>query len=273
MTKIIKTRHEQIVKACDFQSDFLMQVAKGNVPGHTYMAKFGAADGLDTTTPPCDMWEGNVLYSFPTAATIDTISCGDAAFTASIVVIGLDENWDEVTQVVTLDSQNKVTLSTPLIRSYRMYNASNIETTASIYLYQDDTITGGIPDNISSVTAVIRGHANQTEMCVYTVPRGYVAFFLQGYVGMGNARNGYATFSWRARPFGGVFLTRGRAVTGATGDMVFIYRYAVPVPIPEKTDVITRVEGVTVNDTDVIGGFDLLLVDTEFCQVGLTNGI
>jgi len=267
MTKIIKSRHEQISKASEYTGEFLLEVAKGNVPGHSFVSKFGSNPDMDSSGVGVPIWDYGNYYSFPTAATIDTISSSATADVQNMVVQGLDENWEYVTQAVTLSGQTKVTLGTPLIRCFRAFNANSVDLAGNVYVYCDDTASTGIPEAASSVKAVVRAGINQTEMCIYTVPKGRTGFFLNGFIGQGIKGGARCNFTWKQRSFGGVFRVAGRVGTGEDGSMHFNYKYAIPIPMPEKTDIMMVCEETTGNNTLVYGVFELLLVDNDFIQV------
>jgi hypothetical protein len=62
------------------KTDFALEVAKGNIPGHTSVNKYGhAKDGLQTTAT--DIWDRadaaatQQIWVAPTQARLHTISC------------------------------------------------------------------------------------------------------------------------------------------------------------------------------------------------------
>ena len=162
-----------------FTSDFLLEVAKGNILGHTMINKFGENPDIDTATDPEDMWDAGGTYPFSTSADIDQLSSSDDGDTQEITIIGLDENWEEVTQTKTLTGQTPVTLDTPLIRVYRAWNNGTSDFAGDIYLTTNGAaLTLGVPDVASAIRMQVRNGNNQSLMCVYTVPAGKTAFVL-----------------------------------------------------------------------------------------------
>jgi hypothetical protein len=134
--------------------DFMLEVARGNVPGHEIYRKFGRISSIQTGTP-ADCWEYGITpgaeeYTFSTTAAIDTVSSDNAADTELITIIGLDANYIEVTQSVNLNGQNKVTLATPLLRFNRALNANGTPFLGNVYIYEDGAITGGVPNVVTN---------------------------------------------------------------------------------------------------------------------------
>jgi hypothetical protein len=242
-------------------SNPMLNIAMGLVPGYSTMNKFGENPGIDTATDPEDIWDYGGLYVFSTTAAIDTISSSSVDDTEPITIVGLDANWDEVTQTKTLTGQTKAVLETPLIRVYRAYNTGTADIVGGVYIYEDGDITDGVPDDSSTIRALINNGNNQTLMCIYTVPAGKTAYFISGYVAYAKSSNTGAKFSWRARAFGGVFQVKSTVALIGTGSSTWDYHYGVPVALPEKADILIRCDEVESNGTAVAGGFDLILVD------------
>lgn len=242
--------------------DFFQLVADGSIPGCSVIEKFGENPEVESGTTPEDVWDYGGLYVFSSVADIDRLSSSSAADTQDVLIIGLDEGWNEVTQVVTLNGQTPVSLSTSLVRVYRMVNIGSVDMAGEVYCFVNGGVTDGVPDNSSDVRAGIRGGNNQTLMCVYTVPNGKTGYFWGGYVAVSRAgvQPANVDFSWRARAYGGVFTVASRISCVSVGSSTWNYTYKAPVRLPARTDVIIRCESVS-NDCGVAGGFTVLLKD------------
>jgi hypothetical protein len=236
-------------------------IASGNKPGWSHINKFGYNPDIGQLTYPEDVWGAGGIMTWSTTAAIDTISSSDAGDGHDIYIQGLDANWLEVTQTATLDGQNKVVLGTPLIRVYRAVNLGSTNIAGTFYLYEDTAIVDGVPTDTTKIRAVIDDGDNQTEMCIYTVPADKCGFFMGGYVGIDKVGSRGASFTWRARAFGGVFAVKGRITCNSDGSGHWVYEYPMYEYIPPKTDILIRCEEVTANATAVVGGFTILLQD------------
>jgi hypothetical protein len=328
-------------------TSFLIEVAKGNVAGHTVMNKFGANPDIDILTAPEDVWDGGGIYSFfpataqsmemestdvddvgtvvasgtATGGSLFTLEDTGATFTATVTVgdflandtndqfsiisavtdtiltcqpmsngssidftqtansagdtyrvvnagdtgaavvgvYGLDSNYDPQNESVVSDGLTPVNLTHDYIRIYRM---------AVLTAGSSGSAEGNIDCQIQvggTLAARIITDNNQTLMAIFTIPNGHTGYFLQGYVGVTKTGNPAATntarFTWRAKPSGGVFNTKGIIEVISSGNSFWQYTYQGAPGIPPLTDVIIRCENVSHDATGVVGGFDLLLVD------------
>lgn len=243
---------------------FPLKVSMGLVPGFSTLDKFGENPIITTTTDPEDIWEGGSLYTYSTTADIQSIA-STAADTQDISILGLDENWEEVEQTVTLTGTTRVALPTPLIRVYRMENEGSTNLTGVVRCY---TGTGTIPaEGDPSIRAIINNGNNQTLMALYTVPAGKVGFLFRGELGCkftaGPQATDYAVVDYLSRRPGGVFKIKKRLSLVTTGVPIYQDTRSFPDIVPEMTDIVLRVEEVSA-DMGVWGAFDMLIVDKEY---------
>ena len=241
--------------------DFGLEVAKGNVPGHSIVNKFGR-NIVITKDAEEFIWDGGGTYSFPASASLTHIrSAVDSATTQglAIEVQGLDTNWDLTIQTATLDgtdSTTEVALTTALRRVFRLkVNDSGVA---------DEAIQVG-PTGFATQGAIITAGNNQTLMAIYTVPANKTAYIVKH----------YATLNLAATPnLTGALLKRwhqdnansyspqlkssmGMALAGSSD---IDHEYELPERVTEKTDIYltATAEGAA---ADVSAGFDLYLVD------------
>ncbi len=106
-------------------------------------------------------------YPWPTSAqqvSIVSTSLEDTPAGAgidSIIIFGLDANYDEIEEIVVLDGTNPVLTTQSYIRVNRMINAS-----------PDSNLGNITASHGADVLAIVETGRNQTEQCILTVPRG-----------------------------------------------------------------------------------------------------
>jgi hypothetical protein len=186
------------------------------------------------------------------------VNAGDTG-AAVVAVYGLDGDFNPQNESVVLNGQAAVNLTHDYIRIYRMAVLTAGGSGGAEGVIDCQIQIGG------TIAATINNGNNQTLMAIFTVPNGKTGFFLKGYVGVtktGNpAQTNTAKFTWRAKPNGGVFNVKGVIEVISSGNSFWQYKYEGPPGIPPMTDIVIKVEEVSHDDTGVVGGFDILLVD------------
>lgn len=246
--------------------DFLLEVARGNVAGYSIVSKFGNNDDIDTDSDPEDVWGGSGLYTgqpahSASAETVD-IQSTDTDDTAAgsgartVEIQGLDENWEEQTEVLTLNGTTAVT-STGLW--HRVFRAKVL--TAGSQGENDGTITINHTTTTGNVFISIPPTINQSLLAAYTVPVDKTAI-LQGMtitLVRANGSNGSGVATLRAREEDGVYNTKG--YYNISNALPANPDFKVPIIFEEKTDILIRVEEVSDSNSLISAFFDLLLID------------
>lgn len=236
--------------------DRFLAVAKGEVTGHSLLLKFGRNPDIDGAVEET-VWEGGGVYSFPaTAQSLEVLSGStddDSAGTGArtITLIGLDANYAEKIEVITMDGTNAVAVPGTWLRVHRCS-----VTTAG---------TGGVNAGLITVriagggtTLLVIGVGNgQTLMAVYTIPAGVTGYMLLYYCSANSTPTApYCDIKLFTRSNTGVLNLKHQQ---ALGPGYFTHKFDAPFKITEKTDIYLNATS-NVNNTDVCGGFDLVLV-------------
>jgi hypothetical protein len=239
---------------------FELQVARGQIQGHRNVAVFGFNGDVDQTQ--VSVWPLPSLITFPAAALQMTVSSTSANDTAAgtgartVVVQGLDANYNEVTETVTLNGQTAVTMSASLLRVNYAYVAtagSGNSAAGDIYI-GTGTVTAGVP---ATTYDIIKFDYNNTTTGSYTVPANYTAYVSQGLFSSGQ--------SGGSNQVQGRLLTRGTnnirmtAALTTLNNGVANYVFEYPLAVPEKTTLEATAVG-TANNNSVSSMFIILLV-------------
>ncbi len=241
--------------------DFMLEVAKGTVPGTSEFNKFGRNPGVDSGSTE-EIWDGSAAYVFPATALMTSISQTTdqvAMRGATIKVTGLDASWNLVTQDAVLGNPTTtvVTLATALLRCFRMEVQANVVGDADIRVHN----AGETQDY-----AIISAGNNQTLMAIFTVPNGVTAYAPCFYASVNPGGGAPTTLNVRlwARDNDAGFAKKLVHIMGISGD-VDAYGHIQHVFGPykkftQKTDLFITAEttGATV---DISAGFDLILVN------------
>ena len=152
----------------DKHIDWHSAVALGKSGGNSVRNIFGYNAAIGTTFIPA--WENATAYTYPTAAETMTLRWNTADAGYTILIKGLDANYDEIQETITLTS-SPVTQTTQN-QYYRINDLVTIATPGGAF---------GSPANNISLTnagntvtyARIDANKGKNQAAIYTVPRGY----------------------------------------------------------------------------------------------------
>lgn len=253
------------------QIPFDLAVSMGYVQGWTYQQKFGVNPLITAASAPEDIWEGGGLYPFSDngVADIISLSSSSAADTQNILIYGLKADGTVAVQVVTLQGQTRVALTTPLWRVYRMENFSfpGVSLAGTVYCYSGTTNTAGVPSGGSVSKAIVDNGNNQTQMTIYTVPAKKVAFLRRGEVSFGysgtiGAGTQQVEFCFEVRTYNNVFKIKKTINAISTGSTQHYDNRPFPDAIPALSDIKTCVKKTTA-DIAASSTFHLWIADEE----------
>jgi len=236
-----------------FQSEpFYLKVAKGKVNGHSHIHKFGAVPAMSQNTTGT-VWDKNdTLYPwaiFSSATTLNIPAVNASDDTKTIVIEGLDANYNFKTQSVVVSSSGAVQTSA-FIRVFRAYvvnAAGNV---------------GNININASSTTvARITAGKSQTLMGVYTVPAGHTGYLVGINATCESGADASLNTFVRYSSANAFRISHSFEVSGAGGP--YDTSFPIPLQLPEKTDVDIRATTRS-NNALITTTFDILLSDNSF---------
>ena len=234
---------------------FNLQVARGQIENHKHIFKFGFNPDINGTEET--IWDVSGIYAYPSAAV--TMTATTTAGTPStdngvkITIQGLDADYNEVSQEITLAGAGTATTTQTFLRVFRAYVSGSQAPTANV------NITNG-----GTTYARVALNDNQTLMAVWTVPAGYTAYIIKGNIGTGTANtNQYIVGRLVSRELGGVFRTQVK-VTIQRGEIAFDFE--VPVSFPEKTDIEARAYSSGSNNL-IFADFEMIYIKNSSVDV------
>jgi len=246
---------------------FELQVARGQIAFHKTNFKFGFNPDIDDALET--VWAEGGLYSYLSAATILKVSSSSTADdegstgAETVQLYGLDADYNEINEIVTLDGQTAVNTTNEFLRINRMIirSAGSGESNAGVIYAGTGTVTSGVPANKYATIAIGDG---QTLMALWTVPAGYTAYLFQTDISAAcTTSNKLLNVRIVARPFGEVFQVKDKFGMGVGGETVTqLYQY--PLKFEEKTDLEVRAIGDAGSaNIQVSAGLDILYIKNE----------
>jgi len=257
-----------------------LEIARGNVSGITHINKFGRAfSGVQTTAT--DIWDRadttptQQIWSAPTQARIHTIVStsdedsetggtnpqGDGARTLRI--FGLTD-WDtaETSEDIIMDGTNGVNTSDSYVIIYRMKVLTKGPTNVNVGVI---TATAQTDD---TVTAQINVSEGQTQMAIYGIPSTQTGYMVSYYASTNKQENPANVISVDMRilvnqePKAELTNFLVKHTQGLYSNGVSYWNHSFVPYFRITGPAIIKMQGISSTaDTDVSGGFDIILVD------------
>ena len=243
---------------------FELQVAQGQIAYHKHIYKFGQNSVVGNSVET--IWQQGGLYSYPPSATTMTVSSSNTNDTSAgtgartVLISGLDGDYNEISETITLNGQTAVTTTNSFLRVNRaiVLTAGSGAANAGIIYVGTGTVTTGVPANV--YTTINGDGTNQSLQAFWTVPANYDAYIYQTNISTGNSSNTPAVLKTLlvARPHGGVFNTKEVIVLT---DGNHLQKYSFPITLTEKTDIEFRAESSSASvNFDVSASMSILYV-------------
>ena len=241
-----------------------LAISRGHTLGYRTLYKFGY--NPDVNGDEETVWEqgGNypwldsAVTMFVSSTSVNDTSGGSGANT--ILIQGLDENYVEIEETVTLNGQTQVTTQLSYLRIYRAFVtlAGSSGTSGGIIYVGSSGATGGVPNGTVYANLSI---GNQTQIAAYTVPAGHTLYLdeinITAALSLANKR---VNASFHTRDFGSnVFRTRFINVLQSS-QLKQLFKY--PQEFAEKTDVEIRVSTNTSNNP-IAASFQGVLIKND----------
>ena len=244
---------------------FLLEVVKGNVPGHSVVNKFGRNPDIDSVFEA--IWNGGGDYTGFDAAAAEVVevfsdNAADAAAgtgARTVGIYGLDVNFDPQEEVVSTNGLTPVDTVGLYIRAPRLKVL-----TAGAGKENAGTIVARQKTTPLNIFAAIPPGYNQTMIAAYTIPNGMTGYMFDWSSGLSGKVNANCNARISARPLGEVFQVKEEiAIMGAGTSYNRRVFFAPKGPYAAKTDIKVMADTDTAN-TGVAAGFGLLLVEDGY---------
>lgn len=223
--------------------------------------KFGENQLVGTSEATLMTLPAGVLSeTYVSTNAITHLSSSSAADTQLVAVEGHTISaglFTFVTQTATLTGQTKVALTTPLARISRIANLGSTGFAGSVYGFEDDTLTAGVPNTAAKVHITVTAAENQSLKASTTISNADYEFITDIYASVEKKTAAGAVVRFKVRNAGGVFRTQFKLGLNSVGpDVRMTFRpYLI---IPQNSDVLMTAEADGAS-TEISGGWNSLL--------------
>ena len=223
------------------------------------LLKFGRSEQVSNTTYTTlqNLPSGTLNETYISTNLINRISSSSGSDTEQMVIEGFVclANGDKIFKVqsVTLAGQTETALGVALCRATRAYNNGTNDLVGSIYIYQDDTVTAGVPDTDSLVHMIVPAGSNQSFKASTTISSKDYWLITEAAASI-NTKTGspIAELEIQVRLNGKVFRTQAISTVATTGSTFVSAKFDPVIIVPKNADVRMRALGST-NGIDVSG--------------------
>jgi hypothetical protein len=208
---------------------FELQVARGQIPGHSSVNIFGYQAVVGTGTPIA-VWENTTAYTFPASAQNMLVYSSSASDTnCRIVITGLGENFLQVSEVVILTNG---TTGVQTVNKFLRING--LLATDAVYANPVGNIIVGNVGK-TAIYGQINAGIGKSQASVYSVPAGHTFYLCRV--------DAYANEAGSGNNYGNYRVSATDNVNGTTYIVLqspFLGNYnarrVIPFPYTEKTD-------------------------------------
>jgi hypothetical protein len=213
---------------------FDLQVARGQIQGHSTVNIYGYGAAITTATIPA--WENATAYTFPATATtmnlVSTVNTGGDKTGTRILIQGLDANYVAISESLTLNGTTVVVTT----KSYLRINSISV---ASVTAGAAPTGVITLKDLTNTTTyAQIAASFGRSQMSIYTVPAGNTFYLsrINGYTSANGSSADFVTYSNTTYSSTGVVqYTQQAPFTNS-----YQSQRVMPRGFAEKTDIVLR---------------------------------
>ena len=214
---------------------FELQVSRGQITFHSPQNIFGYGTTPATASLFRTVWENMATteYVFPSSALTMQLVSNTVGDTASITIVGLDANYNQITETLVLNGTTNV----PTVNQYFRINSMYVSVGSATNPTGVVTLTNGGVTYAQINTGVFNGTTSslgRSQMALFTVPAGYTFY--------GYRYGAYSSFNGNSANY-----TTYRAITNSSAGVQqlivqtpFNTTYEVqrhfPFPYAEKTD-------------------------------------
>lgn len=148
--------------------DWYNAIALNETGGNLARNIFGYNEAIGTTFIPA--WENATVYTYPTGANTMTLRWNTADAGYTILIKGLDANYDEIQETITLTASPVI--QTTQNQYLRINDLITIATPGGIFGDPNNDITLTNADN-TVIYAQMDADTGKNQATIFTVPRGY----------------------------------------------------------------------------------------------------
>lgn len=204
--------------------DINLQIARGQIMGHSTLNIYGYQPAVTTSFIP--LWENATAYTFPSLAITMNLA-GSVGDTAQILIQGLDANYVQISETLTLNGATAV----PTVNKY--FRINNMSVAVGSATNPSGAVT--LKDVTNTTTyALINAGVGRTQAGIFTIPAGYTFYLsrVDGYTSFNGNNTNYVNYRNVSTSSAGVTIISQQSPF----TQFYHAQRVMPRPFAEKTD-------------------------------------
>ena len=230
-----------------------IHISRGQMRGIQAVHKFGAVPSMSNgvtgtvwdkpdTKYPWATWATPGVLTVNTTTANGSVSTLDSGL--SITIVGLDENFLEQTETITISGSTGTGTKT-FARVYRAFTSATNQTRFVVSRNGTEVLRVSI-------------EKAQTLMAIYTVPAGRRGYLVQGTASIQSGADATVDMFIRYGGTGAFRIGHTLEISGTGGQ--YQYDFTIPTELPERTDIDVRAS-MRSNNARLTAAFDVILLD------------
>jgi len=237
----------------------LLEISKGNIDGYSLVTFIGKNTDVDTSLETIS----SIAPAYPASAETYYVSSDDDSDAVDVEITGLDADWETQTVTQTLNGQTKTEVGSSVTwrRIFSVKNVGATDLAGDVYIYIDDTVTDGVPDNAVKIRT--KTASNKSFDSIYTVPSGYTAFILNWHFSSICGTSAVLTGELQVREFGKVFQIYDMGNCDESSEYEHKCTYC---KVDAKSDIRIQCKS-SAENLEVKASFSIILVDNNYLVI------
>lgn len=235
-----------------------LDIAIGNVPGHSSDSLLSFNPGVNSVAEET-VWDQGGIYTYLTSNTELFIS-SSSALDANIVLAieGMTDDFVKKNTTFTFSAGQSQTSIGDFFRIFRVTVISGDAPQGDLYISESDTLTDGMPNDITKIKAKVFKGVNVTRSGIITVPENHTLYIIHGASSTRKSKD--AVIIPFVRPFGAPSFIETTQFPSFQSNIEFTL--PVPFKVSEKTDIEIKAN-TTTNGTEIAASFTFILIDNS----------
>lgn len=225
---------------------------------------FGRIADINASSTPIDIWDGGSLFNFLDKGTSLFVSSSNVLdVNISILVHGLNQNYEMQSKIVELNGQNQIEVEGLWLRVFFAMNGNHGQKfQGSIYVAEQTALVDGVPVDLLKTQAIVQPDLQISGNGFVTIPKGYTGYpeALQLSLVPKSSQAIQAKIGVFIRDRGRTFTGRAYFSLMTTGtSFIHVPIKRINAPLSSMSDFVIRLINISSDDAEIVANIEMVL--------------